>query len=105
VRTSSAIIPRHLPTPDYQTQVEIIMKNHALHILSFSAVFGLAACGGGGDSSPSVPNPPDTGAPTLTPTAADPNTVITTATTTFDLRWGRQAAPALLATRVRQLNP
>ncbi len=72
------------------------MKNHALHILSFSVVVGLTACGGG-DSSPSAPAPADAGAPTLTPSAADPNTLVNTATGTFDLRWGRQAAPTLLA--------
>lgn len=79
------------------------MKNHALHILIFSALVGLAACGGGGaDSSsaasnPAVPTPADTGAPTLTPSAADPNTFINTATASFDLRWGRQATSTVLA--------
>ncbi len=81
----------------------VFMKNHPLYILGFSALVGLTACGGGGaDSSSAAANPAeptlaDTGAPTLTPSAADPNAVITTAIATFDLRWGRQATPTVLA--------
>ncbi len=66
------------------------MKFNSHLIVSTTIAIAISACGGGGGGGTAMP------APVLTPTAADPNATVTTATQTVDLHWGPQAAPTIL---------
>jgi hypothetical protein len=75
-------------------------------ILTAMLAVALAACGGGGGgSSATMPLLPGDGGLTFapsplppTPSAADPNAMVTTPTRTLDLRWGARASPYVLPT-------
>jgi len=65
-------------------------------VLISAIAFGLTACGGGGGGGTAMPSPVQP-TPNLTPTAGDPNAIVTTASQTLDLRWGAQASPLTLS--------
>jgi hypothetical protein len=65
----------------------------------------LAGCGGGDGSSATMPLLPSDGGASFTPSplvptpsAADPDAVVTTPTRTLDLRWGARASRYVLPT-------